>query len=292
MDTGRNVRLAAVQYNISPISSFADLAACCRNYVAQAAKEHVDLLVFPELFTLQLLSFKPPGHPLLPFMDSFTDQYIETFRSLCAEFQLNIVAGSLFTSRAGSMQNVAFLFEKNGAVHEQSKVHITPWEREKFQIQPANEIRVFDTTAGKIAILICYDVEFPEIARIATSKGAEIICVPFNTDTRPGYLRVRYCAQARCIENHVYVVMSGCTGSVSCDGITENFYSQSAILTPSDSCFAPNATAAESAPDASSPCVETVDLNLLQTHRDTGTVRNWHDRRSDLYQVTYSDGSV
>jgi predicted amidohydrolase len=236
--------------------------------------------------------FKPSGEPALAFMDEFTEQYISTFRELSSEFQINIVAGSLFTSRGGAMQNVAFLFEKNGQVYEQSKVHITPWEREKFGITAADDIRVFDTSAGKIAILICYDIEFPEVARIAASKGAEIICVPFNTDNRAGYLRVRFCAQARCIENHVYVVMSGCTGSLSYDGLEETFYAQSAILTPSDNCFYENATAAECAPENESMCVQTVDLNLLRTHRDSGTVRNWHDRRSDLYQVTYPDGSI
>jgi predicted amidohydrolase len=252
----------------------------------------VELLVFPELFTLQLLTFKPSGEPALSFMDKFTEQYISMFRQLSSEFQINIVAGSLFTSRGDAVQNVAFLFEKNGEVNEQSKVHITPWERDKFEISAANDIRVFDTSAGKVAILICYDIEFPEVARIAASKGAEIICVPFNTDNRASYLRVRFCAQARCIENHVYVVMSGCTGSFSYDGLQETFYAQSAILTPSDNCFHENATAAECLPNSNSMCAQTVDLDLLRTHRDTGTVRNWHDRRSDLYQVIYPDGSI
>ena len=62
--------------------------------------------------------------------------------------------------------------------------------------------------------MICHDAQFPELARHLVDQGAMILFVPFCTDERRGYLRVRYCCQARAIENQVYVVMSGNVGNL------------------------------------------------------------------------------
>ena len=103
--------------------------------------------------------------------------------------------------------------EEMGQLRNQAKIHATPNERKWWGIPEGNEIKVFDTDCGKIAIQICYDIEFPELARIAVDKGANIIFVPFCTDDRQGYLRVRYCAQARAIENQVYTCIAGTVGN-------------------------------------------------------------------------------
>ena len=98
------------------------------------------------------------------------------------------------------------------------------------QVKSGDKIKVFNTDKGKIAILVCYDCEFPELARIAVSKGAKMIFVPFNTDDRRAYLRVRYCAQARAIENQVYVVITGCVGNLPDVENLDVHFSQSARL--------------------------------------------------------------
>ena len=98
------------------------------------------------------------------------------------------------------------------------------------ELAAGDSVRVFDTDCGKIAIQICYDIEFPELARIATDMGANIIFTPFCTEDRQGYLRVRYCAQARAVENQIYTVISGTVGNLP---QTENMdiqYAQSAFL--------------------------------------------------------------
>jgi predicted amidohydrolase len=100
--------------------------------------------------------------------------------------------------------------------------------------RPGHWNPVFDTDMGKIAILICYDCEFPEVARIATRRGAEILFIPYNTDIRAAHIRVRSCAAARCIENHVYAVLSGPIGNLPQVEGADIHYAQAAILTPSD----------------------------------------------------------
>jgi len=147
---------------------------------------------------------------------------------------------------------------------------------------------VFDTDRGRIAIIVCYDIEFPEIARIATKNGAQIIFCPFNTDERHGYLRIRYCAQARCIENHVFVATAGCIGNLPFVENADIHYAQSGIYTPADFSFSRDGIGAECMPNVETVVMHDVDIELLRRHKYTGTTQNWNDRRKDLYRVLYT----
>jgi hypothetical protein len=89
------------------------------------------------------------------------------------------------------------LHYRDGRVEEQHKLHITPAEARWWGVSPGHELNVFDTDCGKIGILICYDVEFPELARICADQNMHILFVPFLTDTQSAYMRVRICAKAR-----------------------------------------------------------------------------------------------
>src|SRR5690606_5171188 len=147
-------------------------------------------------------------------LNAFTGQYVELFTRLAIQYNINIVGGSHFVIENDNLYNVSYLFKRNGTHGKQYKIHITQHERKWWGAQPGNEVKVFDTDCGKVSIAICYDIEFPELSRIAASKGTNIIFVPFNTDERRSYLRVRYCSHARAIENQVYVVISGCVGNL------------------------------------------------------------------------------
>ncbi len=147
-----------------------------------------------------------------------------------------------------------------------------------------------DTDCGKIAMLICYDIEFPELVRIAAQKGAQIVFVPFNTETRHGYLRIRHCALARCVENHLYVAVAGCTGNLPFVENADIHYAQSAIFTPADAEFSRDAIAAECNANIETMIIHDVDVEQLRRHREAGSVQNWNDRRRDLYKVVYREG--
>jgi predicted amidohydrolase len=202
-------------------------------------------------------------------------------------YDINIVGGSQFVLEEGYLYNVAYLFRRDGTLDKQEKVHITPSERKWWGVTPGRRVNVFDTDCGKISILICYDIEFPELVRIAAQKGASVIFVPFNTDTRSGYLRVRHCALARCVENHVYVAVAGCTGNLPFVENSDIHYAQSAIFTPADAEFARDAIAAECNANIETMIIQDVDVEQLRRHKLSGSVQNWNDRRRDLYQVVY-----
>ena len=150
-----------------------------------------------------------------------------------------------------------------------------------------HKLSVIDTDCGPIAVLICYDVEFPELARHVIDQGANILFVPFCTDERQAYLRVRYSAQARAVENQCYVVMAGNVGNLPKVRNMDIQYAQSCILTPCDFYFARDGIAAETSPNVEQVAFADVRLDSLFEARHSGSVLNVRDRRHDLYSVVW-----
>ena len=133
--------------------------------------------------------------------------------------------------------------------------------------------------------LICYDVEFPELSRILADEGMNILFVPFLTDTQNGYSRVRNCAQARAIENECYVAIAGSVGNLPKVHNMDIQYAQSVVFTPCDFAFPSNGIKAEATPNNEMTLIVDVDLELLKELNMHGSVRNLHDRRTDIYTV-------
>jgi predicted amidohydrolase len=125
---------------------------------------------------------------------------------------LFIIGGSHPVPVGDELRNVSHLFTPSGNVYTQEKLHITPSERENWGLQPGEHLKLFDTGLARIGIQVCYDIEFPEPSRLLTLAGAEIIFVPFSTDERRAYQRIRFCAAGRAIENMVYVALTGNVG--------------------------------------------------------------------------------
>ena len=284
----RQVRICAVQYQMRRISGFDEFATQCEYFVDVASGYRCDFILFPELFTTQLLSFIPEHRPSVAArkVAEFTPQYLETFTRLAVKYNVNIIAGTHLTLEGDDLYNTAYLFQRNGEIRSQHKIHITPNERRWWGLKPGKHIDVFRTDKGVISMQVCYDIEFPELSRIAVHKGAEIIFVPFCTDERHAYLRVRNCAAARCIENHTYTVLAGNVGNLPQVENMDIQYAQSAILTPSDFLFARDGIAAECTPNVEAVVIHDVDLELLRRHRRSGSTLNWRDRRLDLYEVS------
>jgi predicted amidohydrolase/GNAT superfamily N-acetyltransferase len=288
-----NVRVAAIQYHMRSVANVEEFEAQCTFFIDAASDYKSDFVVFPELLTTQMLSFlKPQAHPqeAARALADMTPRYLEFFTQQAIKFNVNIIAGSQFVIEGDSLRNVSYLFHRDGGIDSQHKIHITPSERRWWGVSPGDKLEVFETDRGRVAIVICYDIEFPELARVAAAKGAQILFVPFNTNDRDGYLRIRTCAQARCIENHVYAVVSGCTGNLPFVENADVHYAQSGIFTPQDVPFARDGISAECNANIETLVVRDVDIEQLRRHRLRGTVQNWNDRRTDLYRVVFDQG--
>lgn len=287
------VRVATIQLKMRPVTSFEDFMSSVEFFIDSVSAYKSDFAVLPELFTLPLLALENKVLSPAESMDrltEFTPKFIEAMRKLAVGYNINIIGGSHPTKTDdGDIQNIAYVFLRDGSVHAQEKIHPTPNERHYWNIKGGDEVATIDTDCGPIGILICYDSEFPELARRMADEGARILFVPFCTDSRQGYLRVRYCCQARAIENQCYVVMSGNVGNLPGVENMDINYAESCILTPCDFPFARDGIAAECSENVETVAVADLDLTDLAWARASGTVRNLRDRRFDLYQTHWKD---
>jgi predicted amidohydrolase/GNAT superfamily N-acetyltransferase len=283
------VRVCAAQYQMRMISTWEEFENQVNFFIVTADEYHCHFLVFPELFTAQLFSLFPDiedTRTAVEKLSTYTEKYIELFRSAAKQYHLYIIGGSHPVKTKTGIRNVAHLFTPSGDVYTQDKLHITPGERKHWGIQPGEGIKVFDTPLARIAIQVCYDIEFPELSRLLTLAGAEIIFVPFSTDERKSYMRVRYSAQGCAVANIVYVVITGNVGNLPQVRTFLLNYGQAAICTPSDIAFPINGIAAEAEPNTESVVISELDLSDLERQRESGSVRPLRDRRPDLYEVS------
>ena len=282
----RAIRVSSVQYQMRKIDSFAGFAQQIRYFVDVAKAYDSDFVLFPELLTAQLMSYlktKTPLHAIRK-LTTLTKKVDDLFVGLSKEFQISIIGGTHPIKVGDKIENVATLYLPDGVKHRQPKIHITPNERRAWGIEGGNTLRVFDTPKARVGILICYDSEFPEAARYLSDNGAEVIFVPFCTDDRQAYLRVRYCCQARAVENQTYVVMSGTVGNLPDVENMDIQYAQSAVLSPSDFEFARDGILAEAMPNIETVITTDLDFESLQEAINSGSVRQRRDRRPDLFE--------
>ena len=289
----RRVRIAAVQYLLRPISRFEDFVSQVEFFVRSAKDYHAHFVLFPEFFTMQLLSYINEPAPALAVrrLARMAPDYEALFIHLSQETGIYIIAGTHPVVQRGRVFNAAHLFTPNGQVFRQKKIHLTPTESGPYQLSRGQGLYLYHTDFGNIAILICYDVEFPEVARVMAEAGAEILFVPSCTDGREGFCRVRYCSQARAIENQIYVAVTGTVGNLPFVPYMATNYGQAAILTPSDYFFARDGIAAEGTINQEQMVVADVDLDLLDEQRVNGSVIPLHDLIKDAYDnvIHYSD---
>ncbi len=287
------VRVATVQFQARKVSSFEEFVGNIEYFVDVCSDYRCDFVTFPELFTLQLLALekkKLTPAKSIEALTAYTPRFVEALREMALSYNINIIGGTHPTrTDDGEIQNVAYVFLRDGSVHPREKLHPTPDEKYWWGIQGGDEVATILTDCGPIGILVCYDCEFPELARRLADEGAQILFVPFCTDNRQGYLRVRYCSQARAIENQVYVVLSGNVGNLPNVTNMDVQYAQSAILTPCDFPFARDGIAAEASENVETVTIADLDLTDLYWARAEGTVQNMRDRRFDLYKISWSD---
>ncbi|WP_223703028.1 carbon-nitrogen hydrolase family protein [Sutcliffiella deserti] len=277
-------RASAVQYHLHTISSFEEFADQVVHYVKSAAEFDADFVLFPEFLTTQLLSFPVEGKKqTIQDLPSYTESYYELFCDLAMSSGLHIIGGTHVIEKEGKLYNAAHLFYPDGRISIQTKLHLTPTEVEEWNITPGEGLQVFETDKGTIAMLTCYDIEFPEVVRLVKAMGADVVFCPSCTDDRHGFHRVRYTCHARTIENQIYVVTTGTVGSLPTVDFMRGNTGQGAIISPNDVPFPPGGIVVEGELNQDMVVTGDLDIALLEKVRQSGSVTTWRDRRSDLY---------
>ena len=281
------VRLGLIQWKMRLYKSLDDLFQQAEYFVDAISGYKADFALFPEYFNGSLMAEfnKQSTADAMRGLANHTHLIKKKFSELAVAYNVNIVAGSKPLYENGVLRNTGYLCHRNGKVDQYDKIHITPDEIKYWGQTGGNEVKVFDTDAGKVGVLICYDVEFPELPRLMAEQGMQILFVPYLTDTQNAYMRVRKCAEARAIENECYVAITGNVGNLPQVDNLDIHYSQSAVFTPSDFAFPANAIKSEATANTEMILISDVDLRLLDELHEHGSVRNLKDRRLDLYSL-------
>ncbi len=228
------VRLGLVQWQMRLFRNFNALLEQVEYFVDAVSDYKSDFIVFPALFNAPLLAeFNHLGEAkAVRELARYTEPLLQKFIEYAMAYNINIITGSMPIVEDGHLLNVSYLCRRDGTWDGCYKIHPMPSELSAWGMVGGNKLKIFDTDAGKIGILIDYDICFPELARWYARNNVQILFVPFLTDTQNGYNRVRLCAQARAIENECYVAIAGCVGNLPKVNNMDIQYAQSGIFTP------------------------------------------------------------
>ncbi len=281
------VRIGLVQWQMRSYKSLDDLIEQAEYFIDTVSGYRCDFALFPEFFNAPLMAtYNHLSEPeAIREVAKYTEPIREKFISLAISYNINLITGSMPFVENEKLYNVGYLCQRNGEWDSFVKLHPTPDEKKIWGMSGGHDLKVFDTDCGKIGILICYDVEFPELGRLLADQGMNILFVPFLTDTQNGYARVRNCARARAIENECYVALAGSVGNLPKVHNMDIQFSQSAVFTPCDFAFPTDGIRAEATPNTEMILIADLDLELLKELHIHGSVQNLRDRRKDIYDV-------
>ena len=286
-----DVRIGGIQWQMREVESPEELLQQVEFFVDIMADYNADFACLPEFFNAPLMGLcdSTDQNIAIRFLADYTEWFKNEISNLAVSYNVNVITGSmpLLDKDEEVLYNVSYLCRRDGTVEEQRKIHITPHERSAWVIEGGNKVQVFDTDAGRIGILVCYDVEFPELARLLALEDMDILFVPFWTDTKNGYLRVRHCAQARAIENECYVMICGSVGNLPQVESLDIQYAQSSVFSPSDFAFPHDAIMAETTANTEMVFFSDLDLDKLIHVRNEGSVNNLKDRREDIFTLKW-----
>jgi predicted amidohydrolase len=278
-----SVKIAAAQYDVSFLENWQAYQDKIEKWVAEAVAQDAKILMFPEYFSMELASLF--GQEIysslsrqLAAMQSLHDDFVNLFRSLACKYHCIIQSGTFPVDiDSGIYRNRAYLFLPDGHFDHQDKLMMTRFENEQWLIKGGNELKCFDTEYGKIAINICYDSEFPLLARTQVEAGCVLILVPSCTDTVAGYHRVKIGCQARALENQCYVVQSSLVGEAAWSEAVDVNVGCAAIYTPVDRGFPDNGILVSGTFNVVQWVVAQVELEKCKTVREQGQVFNYRD---------------
>ncbi|WP_420315829.1 bifunctional GNAT family N-acetyltransferase/carbon-nitrogen hydrolase family protein [Ekhidna sp.] len=283
----RVVRLGLIQWQMRSYEGLDDLMQQAEYFIDAVSDYRSDFALFPEFFNAPLMAENNhlSESDAIRELAKHTDEIVNRFSRLAVTYNINIITGSMPEIKNDRLFNVGYLCRRDGTIERFEKIHVTPDESKIWGMEGGKSVQTFETDCGKIGVLICYDVEFPELSRLLADEKMDILFVPFLTDTQNGYSRVRNCAQARAIENECYVALAGSVGNLPNVHNMDIQFAQSVVFTPCDFAFPTNGIKAEATPNTEMILIADVDVDDLRELHEFGSVNNLKDRRTDVYEL-------
>ncbi|MES2491132.1 MAG: carbon-nitrogen hydrolase family protein [Pseudomonadota bacterium] len=284
-----SIRLASAQFPVSEPQNWNSYADQVRAWVADASKNDAQLLLFPEYAAMSLAALfdaetRADLNKQVQAMQALRDQYLALHIELAQQHSVYIVAGSFPWQRDdGGVVNRAWFCAPDERSSYQDKQIMTRFERESWNVESGDGLRVFRTKLGVIAINICYDCEFPLLARAQCEAGVQLLLVPSCTDTNAGYHRVRVGAQARALENQCVVLQSPLVGTAPWSAAVDINVGSAALYGPPDYGFPDDGVIAQGTMNQAAWLYADVDLDQIERVRQSGQVLNyehWYEQNA------------
>jgi len=277
--------IAAAQYPISEHASFAGWRAHIRDWVADAARQEAQLVLFPEYGSMELVSLFSPEiradlRRQVQELDALRGDFCTVFAELAAEFNLVIVAPTLPVLEEGNVHNRAYVFSPNGLVGFQDKFFMTRFENEEWGIHSGDKtLTLFEAPWGSFGIQICYDVEFGLGSQWLSAAGASLILAPSCTETIRGATRVHVGARARALEHQAYTVVSQTVGSAPWSPAVDINYGYAAVYCTPDWNMPEEGIVGQETPQKVGWLIQTLDFRQIEAVRREGQVFNFRDHQ-------------
>lgn len=270
------LRVAATQFALEREESVEQFLAHLDRMTRDAAVAGAELVVFPELTSTGLLAAVEGTVTSERLRDAYwshlasaTPDILDGLVAIAREHQVTVLGGSHIRKvNDAELRNTAFLVHPDGRTEYQDKIHLTPPEIE-LGLAPGDDLLVAKVGGFTVGVLICADIQFPELSRILVDRGVNLILCPSLTWNTRGAFRVRTGSHARAIENQLYVVMSPLIGTNGLPrGATLFTKGQAIVTAPVDKNFGLNDGLAAMFDGTSEGFAEyTLDLSTLLRSR-------------------------
>ena len=286
-----SLKMALIQYPLEGSLSIEQLCSKVEAYVQQASSAGSQILVIPELFSVDLLDLYRKEEPQFALLVRETYPFlIDAIRDMAFKYKVNIVAGSVpVLTTEGRIRNRSFFFGPNiepsmakipqpqllpGTISSQltassdvyqDKIFLTPDEKE-WHWEGGSSLTIVNAPWGTTAIVICYDSEFPLISQTLAEQAVDVIIIPSMTG-EPGFTRVRWSAQARAVEHMAYVMVTGTVGNPAPGW---EMTGQAAVLGPSLPGFPTSPLIEQGTEGADEIVYAEIDLEALRAAKRNG----------------------
>ena len=228
------LRVAVVQFEISQFTPQENLTKA-EQFIQRAVLSAADLIVFPEDFLVGPLNGRAD-------LADFDQSYVKHFQQLASQYHIDIVPGSIIEGDESGLYNTAYYIDRSGDIlGRYRKVNL--WLPERSYVTPGNDITVFATRFGKVGLIICWDLMFPEIFRAMVKEGVEIVICPsywcledagngqqFNPHAE--VMLVNALCIARAFEHEIVLVYANAAGKTNLDGNKCTLIGQSQVTVP------------------------------------------------------------
>lgn len=228
-----SMNIAVVQFAINQFAPEKNLAKA-EQFIAEASPEN-DLVVFPEDVIAGPLNGRNE------FAD-YNGYYVKHFQQLASTYNIDIVPGSIIEGDDTGLYNTTYYIDSKGEIRGRYR-KVNLWLPERSYITPGRDISVFNTRIGKVGLIICWDLMFPEMFRAMVRRGVEIVICPsywcfedagtgLKHDTMAEVKLVNALCVTRAFENEIVLVYANAAGRLTLDEGTETLIGQSQVTVP------------------------------------------------------------